>query len=92
MGLFDFLKKGQTMGKKKIEVEMTVHEPTRKETELQWKAQAAEKVRNFQKDEAGLYPHEILMLSYLEKYAGGKEPARFWEYEYNVDNVPELIK
>lgn len=91
MGLFDFLKKGQTTGKKKIDVEMTVHEPTRKEMERQWKAQAAERVRNFQKDKAGLYPHEILMLSYLEKYSTGKNPAKFWEREYGVDSVPALI-
>lgn len=52
----------------------------------------AEISHNFQKDNAGLYPYEILMLSYLEKYAAGKEPARFWEREYGVDDVPDLIK
>lgn len=91
MGLFDFLRKGQTTGKKQIKVEMMFHEPTRKETEQQWKVQATERVRNFQKDEAGLYPYEILMLSYLEKYSSGKEPAKFWEREYGIDSVPALI-
>lgn len=94
MGLFDFFKKGEppkAQAKKKIKVEMVVHEPTREEMEKQWKARASERVRNFQKDEAGLYPHEILMLSYLEGYCSGKDIARFWEREYGVDNVPALI-
>lgn len=91
MGLFDLFKKSQrrTITEK---IEITAHEPNREEMEQRRKAQAVEKIKNYQKDEAGLYPHEILMLSYLEKYAAGKEPARFWEYEYGVDDVPALIK
>ena len=38
-----------------------------------------------------LTPQEILMLSYLEKYAAGTEPARFWSQKYNVEDVPEMI-
>jgi len=48
-------------------------------------------IRNFQKSEAGLYPHEILMLSYLEKYAAGAEPARFWKQKYGVEDISALI-
>lgn len=46
---------------------------------------------NFQKDVAGLYPQEILMLSYLDKYTAGKPVARFWEYTYGVTDVPAMI-
>lgn len=96
MGLFDFFKPSSkpTPPNKKpsVSISVSVHEPTPKEFEAQRKAHAQEKVRNFQKDEAGLYPHEILMLSYLEKYTSGKSIARFWEYEYGVEDVHGLIK
>lgn len=87
MGLFDLFKKKEP----KVEITFTAHEPTPGEMEQQWKKQTQGRIKNLQKDEAGLYPHEILMLSYLEKYAGGKEPARFWEREYDVDDVSALI-
>lgn len=93
MGLFDFLKQKppQAQAKVKAKVEVAMHEPTKKEMEKQWKAKTAEKIRNFQKDEAGLYPQEILLLSYLEGYKSGKEIARFWERDYGVDNVRALM-
>lgn len=91
MGLFDFLKK-PVKSKDNVKIEMVAHEPTHEEMAAQWKQKTKEKVRNFQKDDAGLYPHEILMLSYIEKYSEGKEPARFWEREYAVDDVPGLIR
>lgn len=92
MGLFDFMKKNPQQRPEKLKIEVNTHDPTREEMEQQWKNQTAEWIRNFQKDEAGLYPHEILMLSYLEGYCSGKDVARFWEREYGVDNVPALIK
>lgn len=88
MGIFDFIKRPATP---KARVEMHTYEPTRKEMEVQWKQETKERIRNFQKDEAGLYPHEILMLSYAEKYASGKPIARFWEREYGVEDVPALL-
>lgn len=51
-----------------------------------------ESTRDYLKDDAGLYPHEILLLSYYEKYASGKEIARFWKYEFDVDDVTALMK
>ena len=89
MGLFDFIKKKSVAPK--VGVEMRMYEPTRKEMEVQWKQETQERIRNFQKDEAGLYPHEILMLSYAEEYASGKPIARFWEREYGVEDVPALL-
>lgn len=43
-------------------------------------------------DENGLKPTEILMLSYLEKYSSGKPVAKFWHYDYGVDDVCPIIK
>lgn len=43
-------------------------------------------------DKNGLKPTEILMLSYLEKYSSGKPVAKFWHYDYGVDDVCPIIK
>lgn len=43
-------------------------------------------------DRNGLKPTEILMLSYLEKYSSGKPVAKFWHYDYGVDDVLPIIK
>ena len=43
-------------------------------------------------DKNGLKPTEILMLSYLEKYSSGKPVAKFWHYDYGVDDVWLIIK
>lgn len=80
MGLFNFLKKKSPEQK-----------PVKKMEQIRT-PQGIEQIQNYQKDEAGLYPYEILMLSYLEKYAEGKDPARFWKKDYGVDDVPTLIK
>ena len=87
MGLFDFLKK-----KSVPSVNINVYTPNAEEILESRKAHAKQETRNFQKDAAGLYPHEILLLSYYEKYSAGKEVARFWEYEFGVDDVPKLMK
>lgn len=93
MGLFDFAKKKP---KVKATITMTSHEYTPKELRAQLKSESKQKaevnMRNFQKDDAGLYPHEILLLSYYEKYSAGKEIARFWEYEYGVNDVRSLMR
>lgn len=89
MSLFDFIKKKPVAPKARVE--MRTYEPTKKEMEVQWKQETQERIRNFQKDAAGLYPQEILMLSYAEKYALGKPIARFWEREYGVEDVPALL-
>ncbi len=101
MSLFNFLKKKSSKNdevyrgpsKEELEAQRKAQaEAQRKARESQRKIQAALNIRNFQKDEAGLYPHEILLLSYYEKYAAGKTIAKFWEYEYAVDDVPALMR
>lgn len=80
MGLFDFLKK-----KSASAVNFKVYTPSAEEISESRKSLAKQETRNFQKDESGLYPHEILLLSYYEKYSAGKPVARFWQYEFGVD-------
>ena len=87
MGLFNFLKK-----KSAPAVNVNVYTPSAEEISESRKDCAKQEIRNFQKDEAGLYPHEILLLSYYEKYYAGKEIARFWEYEFGVDDVSALMR
>ncbi|MCD7745561.1 MAG: hypothetical protein LUI13_09825 [Lachnospiraceae bacterium] len=93
MGLFDRFKKREREAETpSFKISMTAHEPTPEEMQTQFDEDTQLHIRNFQKDEAGLYPHEILMLSYLEKYAAGAEPARFWKQKYGVEDIGALIK
>jgi len=93
MGLFDRKKKrGNKVEIPPYNITMTAHEPTSEEIKEQFKNDTQRRIRNFQKDEEDLYPHEILMLSYLEKYSSGAEPARFWEQKYGVEETDTLIK
>ena len=92
MGLLDFLKKVP-----QPKVTITTYEPTHEELTAQWEKEssqrAAERVRNFQKDAAGLYPHEILMIHYAPSYKiGEKDFPQFWRYEYAVDDPAALLK
>ena len=87
MGLFDFLKK-----KSASAVNFKVYTPSAEEISESRKSLAKQETRNFQKDESGLYPHEILLLSYYEKYSARKPVARFWQYEFGVDDVPALMR
>lgn len=87
MGLFNFLKK-----KSAPAININVYTPSAEEISESRKDCAKQEIRNFQKDEVGLYPHEILLLSYYEKYSVGKPVARFWQYEFGVDDVPALMR
>lgn len=87
MGLFDFLKKNSASS-----VNIKVYTKSAEEIFERKKEEAKQETRNFQKDEAGLYPHEVLLLSYYEKYSSGKSIAKFWNYEFGVDDVFELMR
>lgn len=90
MGIFDIFKKKPSVSK--ATVSMMDYDPSHAELEAQRKQEAKQKVKNALKHDAGLYPHEILLLSYYEKYAAGKPIARFWQYEFGIDDVPALMK
>ena len=87
MGLFDFFKKStpQKVGSYIYESNIGDGKSSKHENVVM-------EFKNFQKDSAGLYPHEILLLSYYEKYYSGKEIARFWKYEFDIDDVPALMR
>nr|DAG60635.1 MAG TPA: hypothetical protein [Caudoviricetes sp.] len=44
------------------------------------------------KDDAGLLPTEILMLSYYQKYSKGTNVAKFWYYDYGITDVWPIIR
>lgn len=92
MGLFDFFKK-----KTDVKITFETYEPSRAQIKEQWENESIQRakarVRNFQKDEAGLYPHEILMLYYAEFYSVNQTDfPQFWRFEYDIDNPMELLK
>lgn len=86
MGILGFLRKNKG-NPQKVEIEPSSNEK-------QFKAQSKDAVseNNYLKDNAGLYPHELLLLTYYEKYAAGKQIARFWKYEFDVNDVPALMR
>ena len=106
MGFFDFLKPKQKVNVSITTHEPTKDEIAKQYADY-CKAQA-EKRHAEQEDRAneyflelsaddladknGLKPTEILMLSYLEKYSSGKPVAKFWHYDYGVDDVWPIIK
>lgn len=90
MGFMDIFKKKKSCLNTRIV--FSEHTPSPSEISHQGKLDALRKTKNAMKDSAGLYPHEILLLSYYKKYAAGKPIARFWQYEFGIDNVPALMK
>ncbi len=106
MGLFDFLKKktpqkpnvqkSNTHSKKDVSVSITVHEPTPQELRAQ-RYDEVRKIRVLQEKSFpsanGLRPHEILMLSYADKYTTDQTDfPQFWYYQYAVSDPSELLK
>lgn len=92
MGLLDVFKKN-----KKESITITTCEPTKEEMRVQREEEsiqrANERVRNFQKDEAGLYPHEILMIYYSEFYnINQSDFPQFWRFEYAVNDPMGLLQ
>ena len=52
----------------------------------------ADRIRNARPSEAGLYPHEILMLSYANTFTTGQNNfQKFWLYDYSVDSPQQLL-
>lgn len=91
MGLFDIFKKRTSNLPQSPKVT-----PTVREKPIGWDAIAAQEGKarraEFVKDAAGLYPYEVLLLTYAEKYTAGKEIARFWLYDFGIDDVPGMLR
>ncbi|MDD4781270.1 MAG: SAP domain-containing protein [Tissierellia bacterium] len=106
MGLFNFLKKkskkvevakddNNTKAKQgininpvisiKTEIINTPHEPDIIPIE--------KRIKEMKVNEAGLYPHEILLLSYAPKYyVEGNSYPGFWWYQYGIKDVDKSLK
>lgn len=106
MGLFNFFKKkskkveiakddNNTKAKQginikpvisiKTEIINTAHEPDIIPIE--------KRIKEMKANEAGLYPHEILLLSYAPKYyVEGNSYPGFWWYQYGIKDVDKSLK
>lgn len=91
MWLLDLLKKKNSEIKIEPQTQNREHREPQRHPEYHRISELQPKIKNYQVDGAGLYPYEILMLSYLEKYCAGATISRFWKREYDVDDVPTLI-
>lgn len=50
-------------------------------------------IKHMKPNEAGLYPHEILLLSYAPTYYLGKNSfPKFWWYKYGIKDVDKWLK
>lgn len=106
MGFFDFLKPKPkvnisitTHEPSKNEIANQYADYCKTQAEKRYNEQEVRAQNNFLElsaddltDEKGLKPTEILMLTYLEKYSSGKPIAKFWHYDYGVDDVWSIIK
>jgi len=103
MGLFDFFKRKSN---KKVEVEKTkAKQGIKIKSMISVKSEIintpsepdvvpVEKIiKGMKPNEAGLYPHETLLLSYAPKYyVEGNSYPGFWWYKYGVRDVEKSLK
>lgn len=88
MGLFDFLKKNAS--EKVTDVfNMPVSASDLPDDVLP----VEQRIKNMAPLHSGLYPHEVLLLSYAPKYRcdGQNNYQQFWKYSYGVSDVDQLL-
>ncbi|MBN2259265.1 MAG: SAP domain-containing protein [Clostridiales bacterium] len=102
MGLFDFLKKrnkqnnepSKSNGKKNLGIGSLINVKTEIiNTPSEPDVIPVEKIiKGMKPNDVGLYPHEILLLSYAPKYylEGNSYPG-FWWYQYGVKDVDKCL-
>lgn len=87
MGLFDFLKKKQTIMPEKVVTQKSI-DPSPKptaQTDEEGIPTLASRIKNAFPSSNGLYPHEILMLDYASSYkTSGNSFQNFWKWNYSV--------
>src|SRR5690554_1905917 len=102
MGLFDFLKKRNKQNnepsKSKDKKDFDISSMIRIKTEIinnppEPDVIPVEKIiKGMKPNEVGLYPHEVLLLSYAPKYyLKGNSYPRFWWYKYGVKDVDKCL-
>ena len=94
MGLFDWLKK------KNVCNQTQVNKPSERHATGDFARTTIEDeqpsleilIKNSFPSQGGLYPHEILMLSYADTYkTSGNNFQNFWQYQYSVKNPQNVI-
>jgi len=87
MSILDFLKK--SIESKQPSVEISSQIMTRRNEEI---TPLSDRLANAFPDRFGLYPHEILLLSYVSSITAEQTSfPQFWLYKYSVSDVPKLI-
>lgn len=91
MGLFDIFKKKQAT-ERKPEIKFTATTPPASDPQS-YITPVEARIRECTPSRSGLYPHEILMLHYAEKYkTEGNTYQQFWLYDYGVSDADALLK
>lgn len=102
MGFFEFLKKrsnqnnqiSKSNGKKDFDISSMISIKTEIINTPSWPdVIPVEKIiKSMNPNEAGLYPHEVLLLSYAPKYylEGNSYPG-FWWYKYGIKDVDKCL-
>lgn len=100
MGIYNFLKSLKIFNKNRLRkaadtATIKVYHPTTEDLKSQHTEQFImnKKLRESSiPDSAGLYPHEVLMLSYAEKYVVGEcKFQQFWKYKYAIDDPEQVL-
>lgn len=95
MGFFDFLKKKDIQSN--INIKTTLKDESNKninlsKEELEHQIAFKKCMLNSTASSRGLFPHEILMLTYAHSFAqSGNSFQGFWYYQYHVKNPQEIL-
>lgn len=89
MGLFDFLKKKENKNAKLTTKQTMPFSNTSAQDDV---IPIEERIRGRQPTCGSLYPHEVLVLSYADKYnTSGNEFQGFWWYRYGIKDVQAVL-
>lgn len=93
MGLFDIFKKkaDESKNTSTAKVEVTFSEPT-VSFQSDEVVPIEKRIKGQEPTCDGLYPHEVLVLSYAPRYCdGGNEYPGFWWYHYGIKDVTGIL-
>lgn len=98
MGIFDFMKRRTKKVKKqkiqKSKISCSFKEDTTNEHIANEVISLEERLKDTMPNDAGLYPHEILLISYAPTFYADKNNTfqRFWWYRYGIKDVNKILE